>query len=166
MTRRATAPRLGCCALVAALLAGCGGSSHVHTTSSATTPTSTRAPATTTRISTSAGTKTKTSSPPPETTTTGAAGVHLPATFTIQSGGTLAPPSVSAPAGVPVELTVVSGDGKAHQVVLKAPARRTLSVPAGGRAQAVLTGLAKGQYPLQVDGAMKGTVIIGGQPGP
>ncbi len=92
--------------------------------------------------------------------------MSLPATFTVARGGALSPPSVTAPAGVPIELTVISGDGNGHQIVLKAPHRRTLSVPASGRASIAVTGLAAGRYPLEVDGAAKGTLVIGGQPGP
>lgn len=152
-------------ALLAASLSGCGGSSHARSTSSVTVSTSTRRPVSA-KTATSASTQTRTASVPPETTTTGASGVRLPATFAIRAQGALAPATVTAPSGVPVQLTVISEDGKPHRVVLQTPQPRALSVPAEGRAQATLTGLAKGQYPLQVDGATKGSLVIGGQPGP
>ncbi|HUO74493.1 MAG TPA: hypothetical protein VMU39_27225 [Solirubrobacteraceae bacterium] len=90
----------------------------------------------------------------------------MPATFVIRPGGTLAPPSVSAPAFLAVRLTVASGDGRAHHVVLKTPTPHTLSVPAGGRASVLVPGLRAGQYPIEVDGSARGLLSIGGEPGP
>lgn len=90
----------------------------------------------------------------------------MPATFTITAGGSLDPPTISVPAGFPVELTVVSGDGKAHRVVVRTPVAQTLKVPAHGRASVRLTKLRPGGYTLEVDGAARGTLEIGGQPGP
>jgi hypothetical protein len=96
-------------------------------------------------------------------TTTGASNVRLPATFTIGAGGRLTPPSVTAPAGVLIGLTLVSGDGAAHRVLIGAKA---IAVPAGGRTYTALRGLSRGRHPVFVDGAPRGTLIVGGQPGP
>lgn len=166
MTRRATSILLAGCVLLAAALAGCGGSNNRHASAGVVGATASTPSAPATTKTTSPTTGTKTASTRPQTTTTGASGVRLPATFTIHAPGGLTPPSVTAPTGVPIELTVISGDGKAHHVVLKAPRTRTLTVPAGAQASTVITGLAKGQYPLQVDGTTRGTLVIGGQPGP
>lgn len=172
MSRRQTLTTLACLALLAASLPACGGasSSHEHASAGIVGTTAPRPPASTSTAATtktsSAPTGTRTASTPAETTTTGSSGVHLPATFTIGAQGGLSPPAVTAPAGVPIELTVISGNGKAHDVVLKTPHRHTLIVPAGGRASTAIASLTAGQYSLQVDGATKGTLVIGGQPGP
>jgi len=92
--------------------------------------------------------------------------VRLPATFTVGAGGALNPPTVTAPARIPVLLTVVSGDGRAHRAVLRTPVAHELNVSAHGRASVLLTGLKNGRYPLDVDGAPKGALIVGGAPGP
>ncbi len=86
--------------------------------------------------------------------------------FTIAPGGLLRPPSIGAPASFPVQVTMTSGDQRAHRVVLRTPTPHTLSVPAGGHASILLTGLAKGSYAVEVDGATRGALTIGVQPGP
>jgi len=50
--------------------------------------------------------------------------------------------------------------------MLEAPVRRSLAVPAGGRASAPVAGLKPGRYPLKVDGVVRGALVIGVQPGP
>ncbi len=170
------------------LLAGCGGS---HSTESAAS-TSAAAPA----QSTAAATTATTGSPGPTATTTSTtstasttsvtsttghptaapgsartspappSGARIPATFKIGPGGVLSPPTVSAPAGIAVELRVTSGDGKAHKVVLRLARPVTLSVPAGGHAAKLLSGIRVGTYVLDVDGAPRGGLTIGAVPGP
>jgi hypothetical protein len=144
----------------ALLAAGCGGSSASKRTVATARkppppPARTTGPRTSTPTASTAG--------PPPRTTTGASNVLLPATFTVHSGGVVTPPSVAAPAGVIVELTLVSADHEAHRAEV---AGRVLSVPAGGSASARLRGLAKGNYPLVIDGVRRGTLVIGAQPGP
>jgi hypothetical protein len=73
---------------------------------------------------------------------------------------------VTAPARIPVLLTVVSGDGRAHRAVLRTPVPHALTVPAHGRASVLVTGLKNGRYPLDIDGAAKGALVVGGAPGP
>lgn len=92
--------------------------------------------------------------------------MRLPATFVIRAHGSIAPPVVAAPAGVTIQLTVASGDGHAHQVVLRTRPERALAVPAGGRATAQFTRLNKGRYELEVDGVAAGALVIGAAPGP
>jgi len=124
-----------------------------------------------------AGSETATGTPPtaPETTTnpgapaTGGAppeDARIPATFTIVPGGSLNPPTITAPAHIPVQLTVVSGDGRSHRVVLRTPTPHALAVPAHGHATVSITGLKVGHYALEVDGAVRGALVIGGAPGP
>jgi hypothetical protein len=154
---------VGLPAVAAALaLAGCGGSSSkppAHTSSTATLP-----PHATHPPPTPSTTTTRTTTPTPAaTSTTGASGVRLPATFTIGAGEKLSPPTVSAPSGVTVQLTVIAHDGRPHRVEV---ASRRLAVPAGGSASALLSGLRKVSYAVVVDGVKRGALVIGVQPGP
>jgi hypothetical protein len=89
--------------------------------------------------------------------------VRLPASFTIGAGGKLTPPSVTAPKGVLIGLTLISGDGRAHHVTVGA---RAIAVPAGGRSYTALQGLSPGRHPVIVDGSVRGTLVVGGQVGP
>jgi hypothetical protein len=90
----------------------------------------------------------------------------VPATFKVVAGGRLEPPIVTAPAFLAVQLTVVSTDGKAHTAVLQTPAPHSLSIPANGRASVLVPGLRAGEYRLEIDGATRGGLVIGGEPGP
>jgi hypothetical protein len=92
--------------------------------------------------------------------------VLLPATFTVRQGGALIPPTVSAPASVTVVLTVVSGDGRAHRAVLETPTPHTLTVPASGRASVSVPGLRAGRYRVEIDGVVRGALVMGVKPGP
>ena len=89
--------------------------------------------------------------------------MRLPATFTVGPGGKLTPPSVTAPAGVLIGLTLISGDGRMHHVTVGAKA---IVVPAGGRTYTALQGLHAGRHPVIVDGSPRGTLVVGGSPGP
>ena len=189
MSRRTLALGL----LGALALAGCGGTRHATssaattpaaapaltststttttaTTKTATTKTATTKTATTKTASTkTASTKPATTKPRSQTSTSAqpAPPVTLvPATFVVGPGGALSPSTVSAVASVPVELTVISGDGRAHKVILTSPTPHSLSVPAGRRASVLVTGLASGRYPISIDGIVKGALVIGFTPGP
>ncbi len=96
----------------------------------------------------------------------GSANARVPATFTISRSGSVSPPTVSAPAFLAISLTVVSGDGKPHQVRLLTLAPHVLHVPAGGRATTLIGGLKAGTYAIQIDGKPKAKLVIGGEPGP
>jgi hypothetical protein len=129
-------------------------SSTTTTTTGATTATTTGAATATVHTNPS-----KSSPPAPS-------GARVPATFTIGSGGALSPPTVSAPTGFSIELTLISGDGKAHAVVLRTPKPVALKVPAAGRASVLLKSVVAGTYPLYVDGTQRGGLTVGSAPGP
>lgn len=112
-----------------------------------------------------AGSATATTAPSPGPGS-GGSNARLPATFVITGRGSLSPTSISAPAGVAIVLTVISGDGRAHQVVLGGTPARPLAVPAHGRVSLRLSGLKMGRYQLAVDGVSAGALVIGVQPGP
>lgn len=90
----------------------------------------------------------------------------MPARFSIHAGGKLTPTSVSAPAFLAVQVSVDSEDGGSHQVVLRTPTPHTLSVPARGHVSLLIPGLRAGAYVIDIDGAPRGSLIIGGEPGP
>jgi hypothetical protein len=73
---------------------------------------------------------------------------------------------VSAPAFLAVSLTVVSRDGHRHQVIVKTPTSRALTVPANGHASLLIGGLKAGNYGVEIDGAPRAELVIGGEPGP
>lgn len=178
--------RAGAVALLVLMLAACGGASKQSTTASGTATTVTIATATTHLSTTTTATRhrrtsttTRPAGPPstpaqaPAPPPSGGASpvppqahAEIPALFTVTAGGALVPPTVSAPASLPVRLTVVSRDGRAHTAVLRSPVARTLHVPAGGRASVLITGLRPGTYALQLDGSTRGSLVIGVQPGP
>ena len=76
--------------------------------------------------------------------------------------GSVAPPTVTIPAGLPVELIVVS-DAKTHRITFRTT---MFTVAPHQRAEKLIDGLKAGSYPLRVDGAPKATLTIGGNPGP
>jgi len=91
----------------------------------------------------------------------------VPATFKIESGGTLSPPTVSSPAGFTVALTLANRDSKAHTVLIKTPKQSApIHVSVGGYAYLLESKLPKGSYTITVDGAPRGALVIGSSPGP
>jgi hypothetical protein len=90
----------------------------------------------------------------------------VPATFTVRAAGKVSPPTITIPAHYPVELTVVSGDGRAHRAVLRTTKPYPLSVPAHSHASVRVPAPRVGQYALAIDGSRAATLVIGGQPGP
>jgi hypothetical protein len=91
---------------------------------------------------------------------------RIPATFKIQPGVRLEPPTVSAPAQLDIQLTLISLDGKVHHAVLRAIKPYPLTVPANGRATVLVPGQRAGHYALDVDGRPRAALVIGVQPGP
>jgi hypothetical protein len=92
----------------------------------------------------------------------------VPATFVIRPGGRLEPSSVSSPAFLALQLTVLSGDGRAHHVLVRTPTPHSLTIPARGRASLLIPGLRAGHYQLDLDGDTRvaAALLIGGEPGP
>jgi hypothetical protein len=86
----------------------------------------------------------------------------VPARFTITADGKITPPTVTIPAHLPVELIVVS-NGATHRIALRTT---TFTVNPHEQAEKLIDGLKTGSYPLQVDGAPKAVLTIGGEPGP
>jgi hypothetical protein len=80
--------------------------------------------------------------------------------------GAVNPSTVSAPAFLAIALTIVSGDGRRHRVVVRTPAAHSLTVPGGGRASLLIGGLKAGSYAVVIDGRRAAMLVIGGEPGP
>jgi len=74
----------------------------------------------------------------------------------------VSPPTVTIPAHLPVELSVV-GDAQAHRIKL---GTTRFTVGPHEQAEKLIDGLRAGSYPLQVDGTPKAVLTIGGEPGP
>ena len=97
----------------------------------------------------------------------GSSGARIPATFTIKAGGQANPSSVNAPALVPIQVTIVSGDGKPHTALIRTSPPHTLRVAAGAHASLLLPGQQDGRYVIVLDrGAGLATLLVGGAPGP
>lgn len=163
--------------LAATALVACGGSSSQSSTStstSATSPSSSVASQTTATSTTlTASGATTSAGPGPGTPgSTGSAPapgqekIRLPARFTVHSGGRLTPASLSAPAFLAVSFSVASGDHRSHRILVRTPRPHLLLVPANGRAAVLIPGLRQGRYAILVDGRPRGSLDIGGEPGP
>jgi hypothetical protein len=173
-------PRPICSGLLCALaLAGCGGSSHSSTTavtrsetqqaSIAVSTTNSSTTAQTANTTTSAATTTTSAStththtpvaPPP------AAGPRVPATFTVLSTGALSPPTVSVPVGYVVQVTFIDhGSATAHAIV-HTPRPLDIVAPPGGDGFLLVSRLPKGTYAIDINGKMRGALVIGSAPGP
>ena len=96
----------------------------------------------------------------------GGANDRIVAQFTIRSGGSVTPRLITVPAHIPVVLTLVSHDRRAHRVLLRAPGAHPLVVPAHGQVSTRLDRLRTGTYALGVDGTRRAALDIGGAPGP
>ena len=92
--------------------------------------------------------------------------VRLPAAFTIQAGGALNPPEIAAPKHTDIALTVRSGDGHEHELVLETPHRYRATVRPGAPAKLLLKQLPDGSYAIDVDHVARGRLIVGVAPGP
>lgn len=102
------------------------------------------------------------SSTPSATSSTATAGtnVRLPARFTILPSGAVSPSAVAVRAHSPLELIVVSGDGRAHRALLHIPGAKQLRVPANGPAEQLVPALPAGTYPLSIDGRPRGALYV------
>jgi hypothetical protein len=102
------------------------------------------------------------SSTPSATSSTATAGINvrLPARFTILPGGSLNPSVVAVQAQVPLELIVISGDGRAHRALLHITGAKQLTVPPHGPAEQLVPALPAGSYPLSIDGRRRGELVV------
>jgi hypothetical protein len=171
-------------ATLALSASGCGGSDSssptpTTTNSVASAPGATAPPTdatqpgtgtvtTQTQTQTQTRTQPKTTSVPQYSSTTenGAPRTRMPASFVVRHGR-LTPPGISGPAGIPIDVTVISQDGKAHTLLLEVPPKpRRLSVAPGGKAALRIAGLRAGAYGIELDGRVAGGLVIGREPGP
>lgn len=148
------------------MIGACGGSSHSSSSSTAAGGAPSSSSTTTGSITATTATSTTTTSHKPKHFPTGSVNVRVPATFVVRPGGKLSPPQISIPDKLAVQVTVVSGDGRSHRVVVMTPSQKTLSVPAHGRVAVLISGLKVGRYPIELDGTMAGLLVTGAQPGP
>lgn len=65
-----------------------------------------------------------------------------------------------------VGLTIASGDGQSHHVVIRTPTAHSVTVPAGGRSTVRLPGTPAGTYAVTIDGKAAGSLVVGGEVGP
>jgi hypothetical protein len=105
-------------------------------------------------MSTPSATPSAPSSSAGATSSTPSAGtnVRLAARFTIRAGGAVSPAVVTVRAQIPLELIVVSRDGRGHRARLDTPASPPVSVPANGQVEQLLPALSAGTYRLVIDG--------------
>ncbi|MBJ7519235.1 MAG: hypothetical protein JHC84_06030 [Solirubrobacteraceae bacterium] len=89
-------------------------------------------------------------------------GIRVPVDLLV-SADAVAPPTVTVPAFLPLQVTARATDATEHRVMV---AGATLTVGASGTASARLDGLRRGTYPVTVDGRALGELIVGDEPGP
>lgn len=98
--------------------------------------------------------------PPP------AAGPRVPATYTIATGGTLSPTTISVPTGYTVEVTFVNHGNTTETATVRTPKPVTVTTAPGAEADALVSHLRKGTYPILINGNERGSLVIGSAPGP
>ena len=145
---------------------GCGGRKSAAGTASSTTTTTTT-PATTATAPTATAPR-----PPPVPTATAPKGgpstsepIRVPATFTLRAGR-LTPGTITVPPFLAIAISVRNADSRPHAIVVRADRAYSLVAAPGRRAARMLPGQRAGSYPVLVDGARRGTLTAGGEPGP
>lgn len=164
-------------------LTGCGGGAkRADSSRSAPAPPSVSTPAASTAPSTPATTPGRKTPAPPARTESGSAPsrspaeppdsspearqpIRVPVRFVL-AGGKLRPPTVSVPAFIAIELTIVSEEPSPRQAVLATRPPRKLSLPGRSRATILLKGVPRGAYRLTVTGGGAATLVVGSEPGP
>lgn len=109
----------------------------------------------------------------PPTSTTGAvpgpasSAPRIPAVYAIGRRA-LRPPVIGVTSRVPILLTLISEDGRAHSATLAVRPAVRLRVPAHGRASVLVPAPPRGSYRLSVDsGRLRGSLVVGERaPGP
>jgi len=164
--RRAITAVTLCAALGAGGCGGGGGGKSAAGTASTTTATT---PTPTTTAPAPTATTPRPSAVPPATTPRGGPNasepIRIPATFTLRAGR-LTPGTITVPPFLAIAISVRNADSRPHTIVVRAArAYRLLATP-GRRAARTLPGQRAGSYPVLVDGARRGTLVAGGEPGP
>jgi hypothetical protein len=113
-------------------------------------------------MSTPSATPSVTSSSASATSSTPSAGtnVRLAARFTIRVGGAVSPAVLTVRAQIPLELIVISRDGRGHRARLDTPASPPINVPANGQVEQLLPALAAGTYRLVIDGRPRAALHV------
>jgi hypothetical protein len=136
------------------------------------TPTATTPTATTpgTSVPTAVPTNTAPGPGTPGSTGSAPAGgqerIRVPGNFTIRAGGVLSPRTVSAPAFLAIQMKVISRDKKPDHVQVLTQHSYSFTVPPGGRVSKLIRGQRQGNYTILVNNAVRGFLLIGGEPGP
>jgi hypothetical protein len=180
---RAMTLRLSLVAMATSLaLAGCGGTSHGSSNATATataTATAAASSQTTTPVATSgpSTSTTQSTSAPPEVPKAKkekhhgpshavSQGAHVKTTLAVSASGDVAPPVVSVPSGVGVEIHVTNHGGATATVALAVPTHPSIHVHAGASGTLQTGGLKDGTYRILVNGTPRGQLLIGAQGGP
>jgi hypothetical protein len=87
------------------------------------------------------------------------------AQFTVRAGR-LQPPTVTTPAFLAVQVSVVNLDRAARVIVVRVDRDYRLAVGPGRRATRLVPGQPAGSYPVLVAGRRRGALVFGGEPGP
>jgi len=154
------------------LLSACGSSSHgTSAQGGAVTAPATTKPATTTTTATSPPATTTTaakrrSKPPKITAPPPASGPRIPATYTIAADGTLAPPTVSVPAGYTIQVTFVDHGSTKDTALVHTPKPLEIVIAPGGDSYLLTSHVPKGTYAIDINGTVRGSLVVGASPGP
>ena len=73
---------------------------------------------------------------------------------------------MSAPAFLAVAVRINSASPAAHTATIATPHRVQLRIPPHGAGARTIAGLRAGTYAILIDGARRGALVIGGEPGP
>ena len=166
-------------ALLAVLLAGCGGDREPRATPPSDTGTATSAPSAPSAPATDTSTEPEITTTVPTGSVPGPPGapttkkpsepdagdeeaIRVPASFRIRRGR-ITPPRVAVPAFLSIELVIANGDSASHRVSFRG---RTLTVAGGDTRSTVFEGLRKGTYPVVVAGGGRAAVVTGAEGGP
>jgi hypothetical protein len=153
------------------LLSACGSSSHATSApgGAATAPATTK-PATTTTATTPSATTTtaakRRSKPPKITAPPPVSGPRIPATYTIAADGTLAPPTVSVPAGYTIQVTFVDHGSAKDTALVHTPKPLDIMIAPGGDSYLLTSHVPKGTYAIDINGTVRGSLVVGAAPGP
>jgi hypothetical protein len=90
---------------------------------------------------------------------------RTPAEFVFLPGGRVRPATITVPPFIPVEVTLISRDGRSHVLTLDAGRRYEFRVGPGGRATNLVAPLRVGSYALRAVGGGPGaTLVVSNEP--